>query len=265
MTVVIESGATDVDGICILHSNRFDIGTLTYSSETTGFEAANALADETWNSWKPASVPATITIEKFSPSSADCCGISAHNMGSTGASFKVQYSSDGVTWNDATSLISPLTDATIMVFFPEVLSGWFRLRIVDAVCNIGNFKVSKKLAFGTGVISGHKPIHHSQVIDMLSNKSQTGHLLGNRVIRRGAVASVDAGLVDRAFAENDLANFEANYNSGRSFYYCGSPSETPLDMGYCWRPNGGDVMNITWEEGDALAQVDFGVEVYVTA
>lgn len=265
MTIVIESGATETSGINILSRNVMGNGTLSWGGQLTGYEAVNVIDDATWNSWAFSGVPKVVSVDRGSSVMCNAAGIAAHTAGTNGSGLRIQYSSDDITWNNATSVYSPLTDDTIFWLFPNTTARYWRLQVLNAECNIGVLKIGEKFAFDNSPISGHRPIHHSKTYDMLSNKSQTGHLLNNRVIRRGASTSIDMGLMDRTFVEGSMLSFEEHYNTGRSFFYCGSPLYTPDDMGYCWRPNGGNTMNITWEEGDDLAQVDFEVEAYVQA
>lgn len=81
----------------------------------------------------------------------------------------------------------------------------------------------------------------------------------------GAQASVNVGMIDRDWAENDLAEFEKHFNNGGAFFYCGAPNDIPKDMGYCRREGSMPEMSITWVEGDIMADVSFEMAAYVAA
>lgn len=264
MPVVIEGVPSNLDVVNILRDNIFTSGTVTWSSQATGFAALNATEDETWNSWRPTSVPANLVCDMGSGRECNCAGIAAHTLGSSGATVLVQYSSDNSTWTTAISY-APLTDEDIMLFWEQLAARYWRVRITGAIANIGVVFVGNRLVFPATVLSGHKPLHHSKRVELLSNSSMTGQFLGNRRVKASAQTNVNLGLLDRAWVEGNLATFEAHYNDGRTFFYCSDPTNAPKDFGYCRRPQDADEMNITWEEGDILAQVDFEVEAFVSA
>lgn len=263
MTILIRSGAADTDVINVLYQNIFAEGTLSWTSQADGFNAANAIEDGTWNSWSPTSVAAQFTVDYGSPVTCDAIGIAAHNMASNGASFRVQQSTDNITWNSVSVEYAPLINEDIFILFASTSARYWRLSLLNAVANIGVIKLGQAVKFPCAPISGHKPLHHARKFELLSNESMGGNFLSNRVVKIGAETSVNIGQVDRTWAETSLIGFEAHYNAGGAFFYCGSPSATPKDMGYCKRPPGSDEMNVTWVEGDAMADVSFDVRSYV--
>jgi len=263
MTIVITGSPTDTDVINVLYGNVFNATTLSYSTQTTGKPAANIYDDATWNVWLPTAVPAYIKADFGTAVSCNSCGIAAHDLGTSGATVEIQWSTDNSNWNTIYGY-SAITDEDVLIIWSAVSARYWQIYVTGAAANIGHVKIGARLAFPVAPLSGHKPLHHARQYTMLSNESMGGNLLGNRVTRVGATSSVDVGLIDRDFAENDLLPFEVHYNEGKSFFYCGSPSDLPKDMGYCWRPEGSGEMNITLEEGDILAQVDFEVKSYVS-
>lgn len=262
MTIVIETGAADTSGINVLHQNRFNGGAVTWSSETVGGEGINTLDPATWNVWRPSSVPANQTLDFGSNLTCNGACIAAHDGWTVGATYLIQYSTDGSTWSTASSH-APLTSETIFFLFPSTTARYWRFRITGAVCSVAVVMIGNRVSFENAPLSGHVPFHHSWQSEMLTNESDSGQLLNNRVIRTGATFNVNAGSVERDFVENNslFQLFERHYNSGRAFAYCGSPLNTPKDCAYCWRD--GDHMSVTWVEGDILADVSFSVKGYV--
>jgi hypothetical protein len=135
--------------------------------------------------------------------------------------------------------------------------------ITDEVASFGVIKLGKRLVIPGGVLSGHVGINHANRVDLLNNTSIRGQFLGNRIIRLGAETNINFGLVERSFVDNDMLMFESHYNSGRTFFYAGSPLNYPEDYGYCWRPEGGSELRPSYEEGGDLMQLDMDVSVYV--
>jgi hypothetical protein len=60
MTVFIEGTEVDNDSLpMVLFENFFSTGTVTASTEATGFDASNAYEESTFDFWKPATTTAT--------------------------------------------------------------------------------------------------------------------------------------------------------------------------------------------------------------
>jgi hypothetical protein len=263
MTVLIRTGAVNTDAINVLHTNIFDTAAITYSTQSTGYNAANITDDATWNGWKPTSVAAWVKADYGSAVTCDMLGISSHDMFTVGASFSLEYSTNNSTWTTASASYTPTSNEDIIVCFQSASARYWRINITGAIAFIGVAKLSAKLAFNNAPVDGHVALHHARKYEMLSNESVAGQYLNNRVARIGAETSVNVGSVDRDWAETTLSEFETNYNTGRTFFYCGSPLSTPKDMGYCKRPSGSGEMAITWVEGEVLSDVSFGVASYV--
>lgn len=263
MTIYIDGAPSGLDKINVLYNNVFEDGTVTWANQVTGSEALNVLDDESTSWWTQSSVPSWVKVALPAVDTVNCLGIASHDMGTSGASFELQHSPDGVTWTSIYGPESPTNDDDIIVYFDDVTDDYFRVIIDDAVCNIGVIKLGSRLAFPVAPMSGHKPLHHSRSVTLLSNQTVGGQLRANRPVKMGAGTTVNCGLVDRSFTEGALLPFEDAYNNGRAFFYCGAPSVIPKDMGYCWRPEGGDIMNVSWSEGDGLSQVDFEIRALV--
>jgi hypothetical protein len=262
MTVIIKSGATDLNVINVLYANVFSQSTVTYSSAAAGYPGANAQDEQTWNSWKPTAVPAYATVDLGAAVMCNCLGIAAHDLGTEDASVALQHSANGSSWTTIVAAYSPTDNEDIQVYFANTSARYWRVVIGDAVASIGVIKLGAALKFPCAPLEGHRPLHHSRKVTMLSNQSAGGNFLGNRPVKLGAETGVNIGMVDRDWAETDLADFETHFNNGGAFFYCGSPSDTPKDMGYC-RREGGNEMSITWVEGDIMADVNFEMTAYV--
>lgn len=263
MTIEIESGATDTGKPLLLYQNVFEDGTVTVSSETADGEGANALEDTTFDFWTASTTAAFISVDYGSSVECDCLGVAAHNLGSLGASIKVRNSVDGVTFADVTSTYSPLTDDTLVVIFPAESSRYWRVTVGDGPASIGVLKLGKRLVIDGGVISGHVSIDHGAKVELLNSTSIGGQFLGNRIKRVGASTSIDFGLLDRDFVDNQMRMFEYHYNSGRTFFFAGNPAFMPENVGYCWRPENANELRPSYEEGGELMSVSMDVSAYV--
>jgi len=263
MTIEIETGTTDTDKPSILWDNIFERGTVTVVNEVADGAAANAyLEDTTFDFWNQAVGTANITVDMGSEVTCDCFGVAAHLAGSLGITLIVSSSADNVVYTTRSSVV-PSDDTTVMGFFPPVSARYWRFTRFGGVCPIGVIKLGKRLIIPTGVLSGHVAINHAQEIELMNNTSIKGQFLGNRIIKMGAETSINFGLLDTEFVDDDMAGFETHYNEGRTFFYAGSPSKFPKDVGYCWRPERAGTMRPSYQEGATLMQVQLDVSVYV--
>lgn len=261
MTVTIVSGATDTQNATVLYQNIFEEGSVTVSSETADGAGLNCIEDTTFDFWTASSAYSTITVDMGSAVECDCIGVAAHNIGLSGARIGVEYSDDNITYNATGFLEEPLIDDTILGVFSAVSARYWRVYVSNGPASIGVIKLGKRLVYPSGVLSGYTPINHANRVDLMTNTSIKGQYLGTRIKRVGADTNVNFGLIDTNFVDNDMAVFESHFNSGRSFFYAGSPSEWPEDYGYCWR-SGGEIRP-SLEEGGVLSQVNMDVSVYV--
>jgi hypothetical protein len=262
MTITIASGTIAPDKPAILWNNVFNDGTVTVSSETADGAGANALEETTFDFWIPSAVLASISVDLGSARICDAAGIAAHTIGSTGASVEVQSSDNGATWVTRAAS-TPSDNETILILFPAVSARYWRILLTGAVAAIGVVKLGRRLIIPTGVLSGHVGLHHAREIELLTNQSIKGQFLGNRIIKMGAETDINFGLMDVEFVENDMAEFERHYNEGGTFFYAGSPSRLPKDVGYCWRQERAGSMRPSYDEGSTLMNVSIQVAAYV--
>jgi hypothetical protein len=260
MTVVIETGSTDQNNPLALYENVFESGTVTVSSEATDGDGLNAIEDSTFDYWTPSAVPANIAVDCGSAVECDCVGIASHTAGTAGTTVKVQSSDDGATWTTRLTF-EPADNTTMMGIFPVVSARYWRVLQEDAIASLGVIKLGKSLVFPGGVLSGHIAINHSQRVDLLNNMSMKGQFLGNRIISLGAETEINFGLVETDFVDTDMADFEAHYNSGRTFFFASSLFAWPDDFGYCWRSD--SELRPSYEEGGTLTNLNMGVSVFV--
>lgn len=261
MTIAIASGVTDQEKPHLLISNLFTQGTVNTSSETTDGAGTNALNDGTFDYWTAAVATADIEVDMTTATACSMAGIAAHTLGTEGATVAVESSTDGTTWTSRASA-TPADDSTIVLLWPSVSARYWRVKVTNGPASIGVLKIGARLVVPSGVALGHVSIDNAARVELLSNDSLDGQFLGTRIVRRSADISLDMGLVERDFIEDDFAGFRDSYNEGRAFFYAGSPANLPLDVGYCKRPANGGEIRPSHVGGD-LMQLQFGAQVYV--
>lgn len=262
MTMIIETGALNTTGASLLYNNILANGTLTASTVATDGAAANAVDEATWDFWTPTAVPAWLRVDYGSAVECDGAGIAAHTLASVGATVNIQSSTDNAAWTTRATAV-PLTNEAIFFCFPPVTARYWRVYVTGAVASIGVAFIGKRLAFPSGVLSGHIAINNAVRVTLLNSTSVSGQLIKNRIVRRGAETTINFGLVETSFADGLFAAFKVWYNEGGTFFYAGSPSRWPNDMGYCWRPEGAGEITPSYTEGGTLSELSMEVSAYV--
>lgn len=256
----IETGVTATAKPMVLVENLLASGTLTASTAATGFEGANAVANSTYDGWQPTTMPATLSVALSAADSADCIGIAAHNLGTSGATVIVEYL-DG-TWQEAASY-APADDSTIIILFPEQSSDEWRIRLTGATAPTINFvMLGKRIDFAAGIVGDYVPTNWAAEVEILGGETVSGQFLGQRVIRRGAEARVNVGRVARTWAETTGQAFFDRFNNGLPFFFAGWPAGLPNDVAMCWRGELGREINPTIGEG-GFVNIAFDARCYV--
>lgn len=224
---------------------------------------ANVTDPATWSVFNPSWQNANIKYDAGSVISVNSMGLAAHTIGTSGASVQLQYSQDGVSWSNAFSRYTPITNEDLFFIFPSVTARHFRISFIGGGYVLGVASVGMALMLPHSPLDGYTPLHHARRYTKLFNDSIKGQFLGNRVLASGAETSVEFGFIDRAWIESNIRGFEQHFNQGGTFFYAGCPSKYPLDMGYCRAASDEDVLNITWTERDKMAELDFNIQSYV--
>lgn len=225
----------------ILYDDINRRGTISGSTQQTGFEAENAADYLTWDFWRPSTLPAELTVTTEEAEPFDYALIAAHTLGTNRNNVTLQYH-NGSSWTTISAL-SPGTDRVIVFLFTELFSNRARIQITEGtVPSIGVFMVGKALAVQRKLYKGHTPITLSKRTVKQPNRSEGGHWLGTSIRREGAATSI-------AFAnlKSDWIRqkFEPFIEAARSypFGWVWRPDEFPAEVAYVFAPDDIRVVN----------------------
>ena len=264
----VQTGAVDTNRPRALFDNAFasSAGTITGDADTS-FPVSNLATETTWEYWKPPSASLADAIVTLTSSVfADCAFIGAHELGSSGARFRIHYSQDGgTTWVPIITLTAPTNDEPIMVVFPRVSANAFRLQQIDGPAPIGIFMIGEALVFENGVDQRYTSFRHGQRIEVQGGNSLGGHFLGQRIRRRGGNTSIRFPLLTSDFVDTDMDEFETHYNDGRAFAFATNPDFRETDLAYCWRPDDANELRPQYFENGIYEEFTMNVEYYVGA
>jgi len=166
----------------ILHDNRLDDGTPAASSTATGDYSVLNLRDfrpYTW--WKPASLPATVTVDCGSAQAASYWAVYGHDLFSRGCTIELRGSTDNFAASDVlVDSVVPASDDPFARYFNGVSYRYWRLRIVNGTApTLAIAALGTEFDIPAYFTSGFDPLGRS--IKGQVNRSEAGHPLGRTV------------------------------------------------------------------------------------
>jgi len=174
------------------------------------------------------------------------CGIAAHNLHTIGATVTYAYSPDGTTWTTIAT-VTPTDASPILLYGVAVLNPYYRIRI-SGITDTTQVRIGV-ISFGQPMLLEHRyyktvqwPLTPNDV-ELQSNVSEGGNLLGSSVVRRGGGMSFAVDRITPVYARGATwLGFERHYNAGKGFFFAWRPA-TYGDCAYAWRAPGTAAMS----------------------
>lgn len=203
----------------------------------------NALSGTTYDFWMPdvSTSEAVFWVDFGAARAVTFAGIAAHTLAALGASAVIERSTDNVTWVDGgAGAIAPTEDRPIGWRMADDLTArYWRLRITGlsagAALAVGVVHFGDELIMPDRTMSGANPAIRPTEVQLQSNVSAGGHLLGSQIVAQGSTVALSLQRIPADFARGDLVPFIDHFNAGRGFFYGWRPTDYPTDLHYCWR------------------------------
>lgn len=180
----LPSGDQPLKHARIAHARNWYAGTPSASSTATGYFAAAPDNSDTYEKWKPTSLPATWEIDLGSARDVDYCCIGAHNMGTNGNTLEVQYW-NGSAWADLIAATAVTDNSAIFCIFSTENAQVFRIRVTNGTApEIGVIRFGEALQMPQALFAGHTPAPFGRVADIRAPRSVSGEFIGRYITRR---------------------------------------------------------------------------------
>lgn len=143
-------------------------------------------------------------------------------------------------WADLARPIIPSGDKPAAWYFPDVSELNIRVRVStsgpSSAVEIGIWFVGAVMTMDRPFYQGYAPIIKPTEVDLQSNISAGGHLLGTSVVKRGSRIEMPfSNLSDTFVRGDDFAGFMDHFNEGGGSFVAWRPTKYPDDIHYFWR------------------------------
>lgn len=220
---------------------RWAGGTITATTEATGFDADNAATPRVDSFWKPTSLPGSVArwTQTFTTNrTIGYIGIAAHDLADQNATIKVQYQIGAGGWTDFNfSSHTPTNNDPIVFLVDPITISEYRVVIESADDNpyigvifAGNVTEVPQKATWTG-----QPITEGDQITFADNMSDSGVFLGRTLVSDGLQHQAQIDHLSETWRSSELAEFKAHANGAEAtFFYVSRPGSYPNELLYGW-------------------------------
>jgi len=219
-------------------TNLVKSGTVTTTSDATGFAKENAQSYKT-SSWWQGNAAGTVYfyIDMGAAVSVDSWGFVGSDLKDNSGTIKPQYSATGA-WageeSDLDVIHTPSENVTVFKKVTSVSARYFRFEIVStgSASFFANFYLGVALALSSGMPSGFSPANLNRDRKIFNNISEGGQYLGSLLRRKGANITINQVNITRSWID---ANWQtiADHIELYPFYFLWNQEVFPVEAAYC--------------------------------
>lgn len=213
-----------------------------------GGEAINAVSGTTFDAWTPDALASIGNVifkcDMGSAVAPDFIGVIGHNAAALGVtSIRVDHSVDGSTW---VAIGDPITAANMSgVADGSYFSGaparqYWRVVFYDvpafAVLSVAGIFIGNVLTVPDRFYQGFAPVITPTEVELQSNVSAGGNLLGSSVTKRGSRIGLNFDHLPQSFVRGaQWMAFQRAFNDGNPAFLAWRPTKYGQDLHYIWR------------------------------
>lgn len=241
------------------YHNLITANNIAADEETDDEPAVNIANPSTYLKWRGTTTgDQSITVTLGTAADVNYFAIAKHNLGSTGATVKLQSSDDGSSWTDASDAVEPSTDYALICEFETVFAKYFRLYIEpgDEPPSIAVMYLGEILPLQRTIYVGHSPITLSRSTTVSTGRAEAGQFLGRHLRREFIETSVDLQNLTPTWYRQKFDPFVEHART-KPFFFAWYPTKYPSEVGYAWLK--GDIRP-TNQRANGMMQVSFSME-----
>lgn len=244
MSIVIAASSAWKQGSSYLgYDNAFlqDGVVVAASAEDTGFPVEAAISWPTYGGgWQTSVVSAHNIVATFPNAvTINSMGLYKHNLGDlTGITVKLQYSTNGTTWNDLTGVsILPANNEVIYLVGTGQSAKYWRINFstiaTGQTLKVGQAFISNSLQIFSPPEGGFTPPRLAKNDDFIASRSDGGEFLGRSLIRKGYKTGWSITQVREDWVRT---NWEPAMEAMQEhpFYWAWDTVNFPTEIAYCY-------------------------------
>ena len=219
-------------------TNLVKSGTVTVTSEATGFEKENAQSWKT-SSWWKADAAGTVFyyVDMGAAVDVDCWGYAGHNLFDQGGNIRIHYSATGAWAGEQVAVgaaHTPTGNNTHMKVFTSINAQYWRFRIDSPgeASFFANLFLGEAQSLENGMPSPFSPANLNRDRKIMNNISEGGQFLGRILRSNGSKIRIPQRNITRTWID---ANWDAiaNHIELYPFYFLWNEENFPTEAAYC--------------------------------
>jgi len=219
-------------------TNLVKLGTVTVSSEATGFEKENAQSWKT-SSWWKANAAGTVYfyVDMGAAVNVDCWGFVGSDLADNSGTIKPEYSATGA-WageeNDLDSLHTPTENISVFKKVTNRNVRYFRFEIssTGAASFFANLYLGVAQSLSGGMPSPFSPANLNRDRKIMNNISEGGQFLGRTTRYNGSKVMIDQKVITRAWVDANWTTL-ADHIEMYPFYFAWDTTNFADEAAYC--------------------------------
>ncbi len=219
-------------------TNLVKSGTVTVTSEATGYEKENAQSWKT-SSWWQAGAAGTVYfyVDMGAAVNVDSWGFTGSDLSDNSGTIKPEYSATGA-WageeNDLDSLHTPIENITVFKKVTNRNVRYFRFEIdsTGAASFFANLYLGVALALPKGMNSPFSPANYNRDRKIMNNISEGGQFLGRTLRRNGSKVTISQKNITRTWIDANWITI-ADHIELYPFYFIWDQENFPTEAAYC--------------------------------
>lgn len=204
------------------------------------YPASNMANPATHLFWRGTTTASAELIVVSSTGRVDYVGIAKHNIGTSGATLKIEIATDGVpTYSTIYGPTIQADDSPIMIAFAERASTHVRVTIGaggSVIPQIAVLNIGKALFSPRRVYVGVTPITLGRQSRVTNGRSEAGNFLGRIVVGQGLTTSIPLKNLHPLWYRNFLDPLIVKSKES-PFFFAWRPYTYPKEIAYAWTSN----------------------------
>jgi len=226
----------------LAYTNFFELGTVSATSETTGFEKENAYDGLTFDWWLPTAGSTNyLTVDNGSALSADYWFIYQHNLHENGGSVKLQYSTDNFSSSivDVGTAVTPTDASPIFREFASISARYWRFEIITTSSPIASSYIGVAMIGPALELENTLPVDASNFLYYardnvyINNVAERGATLGRSLIRKGLKGTINLRFITPSWFRSNWDNF-MDHAEQKPFVFSSDPTNYPDESVLCY-------------------------------